>query len=242
MKRGFSLAEVLITLGVIGVIVAITMPTLINNYKKHEIETKFTQTYNLLSNSLRMASAEYGDLVGIVVSSTNSEIIDNTNKYLLKHVKTIKGGKYTLQDLGYKTPIYYQDGKKIQHALTATSTKYVLINGAVITSVIGSKGTHEGKTLHTIYNYFVDLNGPKGPNTIGRDVFIYMWTPHAGIDIINTGLYGYTVDDTLSIVKSKLFYEHKDMLDNCKTNGGTQCGALIEENGWKIPDDYPLKF
>ena len=32
-KKGFTLAEVLITLGIIGVVAAMTMPSLINNYK-----------------------------------------------------------------------------------------------------------------------------------------------------------------------------------------------------------------
>lgn len=34
MKRGFTLAEVLITLGIIGVVASMTMPVLVGNYKK----------------------------------------------------------------------------------------------------------------------------------------------------------------------------------------------------------------
>ena len=35
-KRAFTLAEVLITLGIIGIVAALTMPTLIGNYQKNK--------------------------------------------------------------------------------------------------------------------------------------------------------------------------------------------------------------
>lgn len=37
MKKAFTLAEVLITLGIIGVVAALTIPTLVNNYRKKAI-------------------------------------------------------------------------------------------------------------------------------------------------------------------------------------------------------------
>ena len=40
-NNGFTLAEVLITLGIIGVVVAMTIPTLISKYKHKEYETRF---------------------------------------------------------------------------------------------------------------------------------------------------------------------------------------------------------
>ena len=36
MKKGFTLAEVLITLGIIGVVAALTLPSLITNYRKKQ--------------------------------------------------------------------------------------------------------------------------------------------------------------------------------------------------------------
>ncbi len=39
-KKGFTLAEILITLGIIGIVAAMTIPTLISNYKKKEYSTK----------------------------------------------------------------------------------------------------------------------------------------------------------------------------------------------------------
>ena len=48
MKKAFTLAEILIVLGIIGVVAAITIPLLVNNYRKKEIATRFEQNYNII--------------------------------------------------------------------------------------------------------------------------------------------------------------------------------------------------
>ena len=57
MKKAFTLAEVLITLGVIGIVAALTMPALIVNYQKKVLETRIKKFYSVLNqvNSLRTA-------------------------------------------------------------------------------------------------------------------------------------------------------------------------------------------
>ena len=49
-KMAFTLAEVLITLGVIGVVAALTLPTLIQNYEKHVITNRLKVNFNIMSN------------------------------------------------------------------------------------------------------------------------------------------------------------------------------------------------
>ena len=48
-KAAFTLAEVLITLGVIGVVAALTLPAFINNYEKHVTLTRLKYSYNIFS-------------------------------------------------------------------------------------------------------------------------------------------------------------------------------------------------
>ena len=62
MKKGFTLAEVLITLAIIGVVAAMTIPTLIVNYQKREFASRLSQTFSILSNAVKMAQVEYGDV------------------------------------------------------------------------------------------------------------------------------------------------------------------------------------
>ena len=61
-KVAFTLAEVLITLGVIGVVAAITMPTLISNYQKHVTINRLKQTYTILYGAIKRSEADNGDL------------------------------------------------------------------------------------------------------------------------------------------------------------------------------------
>ena len=57
-KLGFTLAEILITLGIIGVVAAVTIPMLISNYKKRSTETQLKKAYSLLVNASRQAIAD----------------------------------------------------------------------------------------------------------------------------------------------------------------------------------------
>ena len=51
-KCAFTLAEVLITLGIIGVVAAITTPTLINSYRNKTLEAQFKKQYSLIQQAL----------------------------------------------------------------------------------------------------------------------------------------------------------------------------------------------
>ena len=59
-KCAFTLAEVLITLGIIGVVAAMTIPTLMANVKAHQYSVKFKKTVSTLSNAAKMSQAQYG--------------------------------------------------------------------------------------------------------------------------------------------------------------------------------------
>jgi prepilin-type N-terminal cleavage/methylation domain-containing protein len=59
-RFAFTLAEVLITLGIIGIIAALTLPTLIQNAKEKATVAKVRETYSILSQAYKHAVAEYG--------------------------------------------------------------------------------------------------------------------------------------------------------------------------------------
>ena len=84
MKKGFTLAEVLITLGIIGVVAAMTMPTLINNHREKETVVKLKKLNSTLQNAYNiMRQEEYGSSINSILDyGTNDEFIDNFTKYL----------------------------------------------------------------------------------------------------------------------------------------------------------------
>ena len=60
MKKGFTLAEVLITLGIVGVVASMTLPTLNNNVQKQTYEAGAKKAYNILSNAVSMYMVDQG--------------------------------------------------------------------------------------------------------------------------------------------------------------------------------------
>ena len=61
MKQGFTLAEVLITLGIIGIVAAMTLPALLQNYANHVVETRLQKFYTIFNQAIQLAETEYGD-------------------------------------------------------------------------------------------------------------------------------------------------------------------------------------
>lgn len=57
-NMGFTLAEVLITLGIIGIVAALTIPELINNYKAERYRTKFLKTYSTLQQVFKQMQSD----------------------------------------------------------------------------------------------------------------------------------------------------------------------------------------
>lgn len=237
----FTLAEVLIVLGIIGVVASLTIPVLTQKYKKHVIETKLKQNYSLFKNALLMAQAEKGDPSnwGLAPTNINSTgwMLTFFNDYIFKYLKVVEKGRLSLAELGYKTPIYSPNGT-VAKELDSVATRYKLSNGSIVVT-IGYNHNNESSTALFIE---VDLNGTAKPNTYGKDIFKYVTTldsSHIGFDLIN---YNFTYDQNTHKYTYTTF-NHNELINNCLNNdAGTYCGALIVQNGWKIPKDYPLKF
>ena len=57
-KLAFTMAEVLIAIGIIGIVVAMTMPTVINNARNKQLETQFKKAYAMLYQAVLLMSNE----------------------------------------------------------------------------------------------------------------------------------------------------------------------------------------
>ena len=84
-KQAFTLAETLITLGIIGIVAAMTMPALIANYQKKELLTRIKKTYSTFTNAVNLALAEAGTPDNITVvfdtSQTSLQTTERMQKY-----------------------------------------------------------------------------------------------------------------------------------------------------------------
>lgn len=114
-KAAFTLAEILITLGVIGIVAALTLPALIANYREKVFVTSAKRGFSILTNAMNKWNAEngvVGDPTYFWLSGTNDELLIefakvlNVNKICLKANISSCGGKYDI--LQYKKE---NDGK-----------------------------------------------------------------------------------------------------------------------------------
>lgn len=90
-RIAFTLAEVLITLGIIGVVAALTLPTVIKNYQKHVTITRLQKAYSILGQVAQKSIADNGsiDLVaGEAVNATTVETFFAT--YWLPYFNGVK--------------------------------------------------------------------------------------------------------------------------------------------------------
>ena len=79
--KGFTLAEVLITLGIIGVVAAMTMPTLINSTQGAQYKTAYKKALSVLSQAIVMNIAlEDYDLSQTVEDGVNTKTHENESQ------------------------------------------------------------------------------------------------------------------------------------------------------------------
>ena len=89
-KVAFTLAEVLITLGIIGVVAALMLPTVIANYQKQRTVSYVKKFYNEINNAIRLAAADSGDVESWMPEKKNNYYQDNldfTKTYILPYMK-----------------------------------------------------------------------------------------------------------------------------------------------------------
>jgi len=207
MKKfnAFTLAEVLVTLGVIGVISAMTLPTVFSNYQKTVTVNKLKKMYSNLNSIMQMAVNDNGDMETWDIKGMNHITSDNEFylKYIFPYLKIIKSDFHVTTE-GYERDIYNMNGTKLISLFWQ-----ILPDGTSISLFFGP----------TYKWIFVDINGPKLPNMLGKDVFMM----------------------DLNIHKNSLvFWQYY----GCKkeTNeafAGGACGHKIMDDGWKIKEDYP---
>lgn len=166
-NKAFTLAEVLITLGVIGVIAALTIPTLVANYQKIQYFTAFKKGYAEVSQIVEALILENGD-----IASTISSYGDLT-KAISSKVKVIKTCPLGTMD-GECMPA---DGIRLDKVAYTTNfsdyDRLVFPDGQAIE--IGIQDNNCSTTYSSLTNFCgvidLDTNGVKPPNQKGRDIF-----------------------------------------------------------------------
>ncbi len=87
MKKAFTLAEILVTIGIIGVVAALTMPSLIQNYKKKEYSTRLKRFYSTMSQAIKLSEIDNDNITNWDYSlNVDKELTEPTEKFLKKYI------------------------------------------------------------------------------------------------------------------------------------------------------------
>jgi prepilin-type N-terminal cleavage/methylation domain-containing protein len=171
---GFTLAEVLITLGIIGVVAALTIPGVIRKYEIKSLESSFKTTYSILSQMTMFMKSEDSGI------KTEVAVRDLFPKYL-KYDKIYTSNTRSLGVLGYKTSGFRTvDNQTYFNPEGHGGGAIILNNGSIlIPSKRSASNSYSGINWFTStnLNFVVDTNGTKRPNRLGYDVFYFQITP-----------------------------------------------------------------
>ena len=223
------MAEVLITLGIIGIIAAMTLPQLIKNYKQHEIEVRLQKSYSMISQAFLSAQAKHGEINDWPEWDNAEQILTNYIVPEFTFVKNYKTeGKYGNNICFEKG---YFSGSSDEHKLQYGWLNGTHISNPFYTGVTASIQLPDGSCLALNPNetpntlemhnrlIAIDLNGSsKSPNRAGYDLFFF------------------SVDK--NTIKPTCINQTKEYIErNCDKNiavSGFCCAAKIATDGWKI--------
>ena len=185
----FTLAEVLITLGIIGIVSALTMPSLINSFRAKQLENQFKKVDSNLQQAIQKTVTEMGyDKITDFNSGGSDYFVTDTHKYIsefteifLKQFPEVKEYNcmlYYYKNLPCKTLTGENEGN-FTACCSPYAKTYILPNGFLF---------QEPSAFAGEISIYFDINGPyKGPNRTGHDRFTY--SSKAYNNTADTGLY-----------------------------------------------------
>ena len=243
-RKAFTLAEVLITLGIIGVVAALTIPTLITNYQKKVTVERLREDYAQILQAAKLYEGETGE----DISTFNTQLTPKEfmEQYFMPYLKVVHTCESVRECYPNDIPLAIDKKTKI-----IVSYMLELLNGTyvgVVTSVGGA-------------TFYIDVNGSSKPNVSGKDIFnLYLFNSGT------TGVHSCDMDALAKNVKSGIYpggygscfhpftlYKRSELLSpnsgvhracsskttNVSGFSGDACAAVIMKDGWKISKDYP---
>lgn len=175
IQKGFTLAEVLITLGIIGVVAALTMPALINKVSDIQYKTAAKKAYSSIQNAYNLAMADNGESYRNANTIATEDLQLNHEKFIAikNKMNVIKSCPYNTGSFG---KCWANTGVGNPNAVPTTCQGFIVSfqnqNESFITAdgmafMFYSYGADTGSRQIAI-----DTNGLKKPNQWGKDAFV----------------------------------------------------------------------
>ncbi len=217
-KKGFTLSEVLITLAIIGVVAALTIPAVVKNYQKTQTVAKLKKAWSTINQAYNNSQAQNG-MYQTWDKAFDIGAREYFNRYWKPYFKVAKICT-SYSDCGFKASAPWKGANGIDTGMLVVwveaRTTFLTPDGTLF--LIFSTGGDATAPNDSVY---VDLNGSNEPNILGRDLFYFIRT--------DKGIMPFCYNSSMAGINSEC----------SKTNSGTCCAAKIAREGWEIKDDYP---
>lgn len=181
LKYAFTLAEVLITLLIIGVVASLIIPNLLQDTQNEELNIQFKKDFGIFSDAARrMMLDNGGNLAGFFLN--NMDMMNKCGDYIIltKKCPAYATGCFYAGTNTWKN-LHGDDGWIDQTDYpTAIMNNGSLIKFSVNNSACTTNNGTGSPVEYTCGDITIDINGFKGPNQAGRDMF-YIWVTKTGI-------------------------------------------------------------
>lgn len=176
VKLAFTLAEVLITLGIIGVVAALTIPSLINNYKAKRLHTQFLKSYSTVQQVFKKMEADdvsldpntypHGTFYLTFMNYLQGAFDCGSDALKVNYLLPCYGYKWSTADKNAK-PYKSLDGKSNVSGSLFDDGQIALQDGTLL--LFENSSANDGRIWVS-----VDLNGyNNSPNRWGYDLFTF---------------------------------------------------------------------
>ena len=186
-KQAFTLSEVLITMSIIGIVAALTVPNLVNNYQKEAQAIQIRKAVNEMTNAVDMLITEEGKTKFSQTSVFTGKQPDGSSGSLTNFIKS-----------HFKVAAEYNAFASKYKSISGTSATFACDgNLFLLANGVGLCVKASNNQLHV----YVDTNGQDKPNISGRDLFAYYITSQGqivgdnGSSGSSTNEYGYSTGD-----------------------------------------------
>lgn len=245
-KKGYTIAEAIITMGIIGVVASLSIPTFISSYRKQVYSKTLASAVSTFENGMSVMMMKEGadDLLdsrawskiksGAAYSlskGSSSEVIEDFMKEIggtlsIETYETADAKYSSLSDPGaapsitYGSPVRFRTRSGLEYMIYVAEVSAA--NAKKEVDVLAAGGNYQNQAAEV----YIDVNGVKEPNVIGRDYFRF----ELGTD---GRLYPYGS-------KEQCLYSgttYADVREKCVVNKeGYYCAAHLAQNAYKM--DY----
>lgn len=183
--KAFTLAEVLVTLGIIGIVAAMTLPALVAKHRKKVLHTQFLKAYSDIQNAAKRFQADEGISVYEYSQKEQGVYSSETLKsYISYFIGNNSNNKIVTSDLNdsFEKAIGYRPKN-----ISGNNIISQPCDRSIISEEVGGRLFSMDDPVSRYDNppngpkLCVDINGRKGPNLYGYDWFVFTFTKDGGV-------------------------------------------------------------